>query len=54
VGNDPERRAEALYFSAVVAFRRSGEREELEAGSNRLLDELPESEWAWRAEYIRL
>lgn len=54
VGDDPERRAEALFFSAVVAFRRSGEREDLEAGWNRLLDELPESEWARRAEYIRL
>lgn len=52
-GGDPAREPEALYWSAVVAYRVSGDREDLNEGWNRLIDEFPRSEWAKRAGYIR-
>jgi uncharacterized protein YyaL (SSP411 family) len=51
--DDPAREPEALYWSAVVAFRLSGERKDLTEGWDRLLDEFPQSEWAKRAGYVR-
>lgn len=52
-GGDPAREPEALYWSAVVAFRLSGDRKDLIEGWNCLLDGFPQSEWAKRAGYIR-
>ncbi len=52
-GGDPARRPEALYWYAVVAYRVSGDRDDLTEGWNRLLEEFPRSEWAERAGYIR-
>ena len=51
---DPEREPEAMYWSAVAAYKLSGDdREKLVAGWSKLLDRFPESEWAKRASYIR-
>lgn len=51
---DPEREPEAMYWSAVAAYKLAGgDREKLTAGWNKLLDRFPESEWAKRASYIR-
>ncbi len=51
--NDREREPEATYWSAVVAYKLSGDREDLIKGWNFLLERFPESEWAQRAGYIR-
>ena len=50
---DAARRPETLYWSAVAAYRVSGDRDDLIEGWNRLLEEFPRSEWAERAGYIR-
>src|SRR3712207_8681222 len=51
--DDPARRSEALYWSAVAACRVSGDRNDLIEGWNGLLEMFPRSEWAERAGYIR-
>ena len=51
---DPTREPEATYWSAVAAYKASDDPANLMAGWNRLLDEFPDSEWARRAEFIRL
>lgn len=52
---DAHREPEALYWSAVVAYKLSGgDREKLIGGWTQLLERFPESEWAERASYIRL
>jgi thioredoxin-related protein len=51
--DDPARRSEALYWSAVAAYRVSGDRNDLIEGWNGLLEMFPRSEWAERAGYIR-
>lgn len=51
---DPHREPEAMYWSAVAAYKLSGDREDLTGGWTRLLARFPESEWALRASYIRL
>ncbi len=51
--DDPARRSEALYWSAVAAYRVSGDRNDLIEGWNDLLEMFPRSEWAERAGYIR-
>ncbi len=51
--DDPAREPEAAYWSAVVAYKLSGDREDLIGGWERLLDRFPQSEWAKRAGYIR-
>ena len=51
---DLHREPEAMYWSAVAAYKRSGDREELIGGWERLLERFPESEWAKKAGYIRL
>lgn len=50
---DPERRAEALYHTAVAAYRSTGDPSELSRGWSRLLDEFPGSEWAERVAFLR-
>lgn len=51
----PHRELEAMYWSAVVTYKLAGgDREELIEGWIRLLERFPESEWARRADYIRL
>jgi thioredoxin-related protein len=51
--NDPAREPEALYWSAVVAYHYTDDRDDLIEGWNRLLERFPQSEWAKRAGYIR-
>ena len=51
---DPAREPEALYWAAVAAYKASEDAKQLVQGWNRLLSEFPESEWAKRAEFIRL
>ncbi len=50
---DGFREPEALYFSAVAAYRASGDAAKLREGWNRLLDRFPDSDWAKRADFIR-
>ena len=51
---DPEREPEAMYWSAVVAYKLADDdREKLTSGWEKLLDLHPESEWAKRASYIK-
>jgi hypothetical protein len=50
---DREREAEARYWSAVADYKASNEPQKLLGGWNRLLDDLPETEWAKRAGFIR-
>lgn len=50
---DPELRAEALYHTAMAAYRSSEDPAELSAGWRRLLDEFPGSEWAERVAFLR-
>ena len=51
---DPEREPEAMYWSAVIAYKLAGgDRERLIEGWTSLLNRFPESEWAMRASYIR-
>ena len=51
---DPAREPEALYWAAVAAYKASEDANQLVQGWNRLMSEFPESEWAKRAEFIRL
>jgi hypothetical protein len=51
---DAEREPEALYWSSVAAYKATGEAGNLVQGWNRLLDDFPQSEWARKAEFIRL
>ncbi|HVF10890.1 MAG TPA: hypothetical protein VNA16_08815 [Abditibacteriaceae bacterium] len=51
---DPTREPEATYWAAVAAYKASDDPANLVSGWNRLLDEFPDSEWAKRAEFIRL
>ncbi|MDN5697335.1 MAG: thioredoxin family protein [Rubrobacter sp.] len=51
---DPHREPEAMYWSAVIAYKLAGgDRERLIEGWTSLLNRFPESEWAMRASYIR-
>ena len=51
---DPTREPEALYWAAVVAYKATEDGNKLVQGWNRLLDQFPQSEWAKRAEFIRM
>jgi hypothetical protein len=51
--DDPYRYPEAVYWSAVAVYKATGDANQLLAGWNRLLDEMPESEWAKRVQFIR-
>jgi hypothetical protein len=51
---DAAREPEAMYWSSVVAYKTSPDHSGLLDGWNRLLDKFPDSEWAHRAEFIRL
>jgi hypothetical protein len=51
---DPEREPEANYWAAVAAYKASEDPHNLIQGWNRLLDQFPRSEWAKRAEFIRM
>jgi hypothetical protein len=51
---DLQREPEAIYWSAVAAYKSSDDPKNLLGGWNRLLDEFPESEWAKRVAFIRM
>jgi hypothetical protein len=51
---DPSREPEAIYWSAVAAYKASNDPKNLMGGWNRLLDEFSGSEWAKRVEFIRM
>ncbi|HEU4754244.1 MAG TPA: thioredoxin family protein [Armatimonadota bacterium] len=51
---DAAREPEALYWSAVAAYKSSGDAQNLIAGWNRLLDQFPQSDWAKKAGFIRM
>jgi hypothetical protein len=51
---DPERAPEAEYWAAVAAYKATNDPNNLIQGWNRLLDEYPQSDWAKRAEFIRM
>jgi hypothetical protein len=51
---DPTREPEAIYWGAVASYKTSNDANRLLAGWNRLLDEFGDSEWAKRAEFIRM
>jgi len=51
---DAWREPEAVYWSAVAAYKASSDPANLIAGWNRLLDQFPQSEWAKRVEFIRM
>lgn len=50
---DPGREPEALYWKAVADFEISGDRDDLIAGWEPLLNKFPDSEWAKKASYVR-
>jgi hypothetical protein len=50
---DPEREPEAIYWSAVAAYKATNDAANLLAGWNRLLDQFPQSEWAKKVSFIR-
>jgi hypothetical protein len=50
---DDERRAEALYYTAIAAYRATDDPSELSEGWSRLLEEYPDSEWGRRVEFLR-
>lgn len=50
---DPTRAPEALYWSAVAAYKSSEDPKNLVAGWNKLLDIYPDSEWGKKASFIR-
>jgi hypothetical protein len=50
---DPAREPEAIYWTAVAAYKASEDAQQLLQGWNRLLDQFPESDWARRVEFIR-
>lgn len=49
---DPHREPETLYWKAVAAFEVSGDRDDLTAGWDPLMDNFPGSEWAKKAGYV--
>lgn len=51
---DAEREPEALYWSAVAAYKSSGDAQQLIGGWNRLLEQFPQSDWAKKVEFIRM
>ncbi len=51
---DPTREPEARYWASVAAYKASNDPQNLVKGWNQLLDQFPESEWAKRAEFIRM
>jgi len=51
---DPEREPEAQYWSSVAAYKATNDPNNLIQGWNRLLDQFPKSDWAKRAEFIRM
>ena len=51
---DPEREPEARYWASVAAYKATNDANNLVQGWNRLLDEFPQSDWAKRAEFIRM
>ena len=51
---DPEREPEARYWAAVAGYKASGDAQTLIQGWNRLIQEFPQSEWAKRAEFIKM
>jgi hypothetical protein len=51
---DPEREPEAQYWTSVAAYKATNDSNNLVQGWNRLLDEFPQSDWAKRAEFIRM
>jgi hypothetical protein len=50
---DAAREPEVLYFGAVVAYKSTGDAEQLQEDWNRLFKEFPESDWAKKTEFIR-
>lgn len=50
---DAAREPEVLYFGAVVAYKSTGNAEQLKDGWNRLFKEFPESDWTKKTEFIR-
>ena len=51
---DAAREPEAMYWSAVIAYKTSKDSTGLISGWEKLLNTFPESEWAKRAEFIRM
>ena len=51
---DREREPEARYWAAVAAYKDSQDPHQLMHGWNLLLHDFPDSEWAKRAEFIRM
>ena len=51
---DPEREPEARYWAAVAGYKATGDPQNLVQGWNRLIEEFPNSEWARRAEFIKM
>jgi hypothetical protein len=51
---DPFRGPEAIYWSAVAAYKAGNDPQKLMSGWNRLLDAFPTSEWAKKVEFIRM
>jgi hypothetical protein len=52
--DDPEREPEAQYWASVAAYKATNDSNNLIQGWNRLLDDFPQSDWAKRAEFIRM
>lgn len=50
---DAAREPEVLYLGAVVAYKSTGNAEQLAEGWDRLFKEFPESDWAKKTEFIR-
>ncbi len=50
---DRAREPEAMYWSAITAYRTSGEVQELLTIWDQIIAQFPESEWGKRAEYTR-
>lgn len=50
---DATRAPEALYWSAVAAYKSANDPSHLVEGWNRLMDTYPDSEWAKKASFIR-
>lgn len=50
---DPEREAEARYFSAVAEYKATRDGTKLKSGWLELLDACPDTTWARKVEFIR-
>jgi hypothetical protein len=50
---DAAREPEVLYFGAVVAYKSTGNAEQLKDGWNRLFKEFPDNDWTKKTEFIR-